>query len=295
MQGKAGPGPTAAEAAGKGCRDLDDDQCLRRLRFQKGVVTELCNLQADLEPQPQVRIALSVASKVTIALNFYATGSFQATPLDICNISQFAAHALIWEVINVLYRRRATYISFPMTRDKQLECQTGFLHIAGFPRIQEVIDCTYVGLRAPQQTPEQFQNRKGFHSPYVQLVYNQNCKIMQVDAWFPGSSHDSFILHQSGVPRLFTGPNQDCSWLLGDKGYTLRNLRTAAQHAYNDGPGADRLSSNTRKLQMPFSDALDQLWSWKGWLQTEPHPPLHLQSEVAGAKPWLAGLGSGLL
>uniref|UniRef100_UPI00398F6D33 putative nuclease HARBI1 n=1 Tax=Pristiophorus japonicus TaxID=55135 RepID=UPI00398F6D33 len=159
-----------------------------------------------------------------------------------CNISQFAAYTSIQEVTDALYRRRANYISFSMTREHQLKRQTAFLHIARFPWIQGVIDCTHVSLRALQHTPEQFRNRKGFLSLNVQLVCDHNHNIMEVDAQFPGSSHGSFILLQSGVPHLFTGPNEDCGWLLGDKGYALstwliaplRNPRTAAQLAYNE-------------------------------------------------------------
>uniref|UniRef100_UPI00398E8E5B putative nuclease HARBI1 n=1 Tax=Pristiophorus japonicus TaxID=55135 RepID=UPI00398E8E5B len=230
-------------------RDMNDDQCLRRLRFRKDIMTELCNiLQAELESQTLVMTALSVASKVTFALNFYATGSFQAATVDMFNISQFATYTSIREITDALYWRKANYISFPMTREKQLERQTAFLRITDFPRVQGVIDCTHLALGAPQQTPEQFRNRKGFLSLNVQLVCDHNRKIMEVDARFPGSSHDSFILHQSSLPRLFTGTNEDCGWLLGDKGYALstwlmtplRNPRSAGQVAYNESLTATR-------------------------------------------------------
>uniref|UniRef100_UPI00398F58B3 putative nuclease HARBI1 n=1 Tax=Pristiophorus japonicus TaxID=55135 RepID=UPI00398F58B3 len=209
-----------------------------RLRFRKDVVTELCNLlQAELELQTWVRTALSVAFKVTITLNFYATGSFQAATADMCNILQFSAYTSTREVTDALYRRRADYISSPMNRDKQLEWQTAFLC-----KVKGIIDCTHVSLRAPQQTPEQFGNRKGFVSLNVQLICDHNRKIIQVEGRFPGSSHDSFILRQNRVPRLFTGLNEDCGWLLGDKGYALstwlmnplHNLRNVVQHAYNE-------------------------------------------------------------
>uniref|UniRef100_UPI00398ED19A putative nuclease HARBI1 n=1 Tax=Pristiophorus japonicus TaxID=55135 RepID=UPI00398ED19A len=220
---------------------MNDDQCLHRLRFQKDVVTEICNLlQAEFEPQIRVRTALSVTSKVTIALNCYATGYFQAA--DMCKISQFAAYTSIREVTDALYRRKADYISFPMSRDKQLEHQSAFLRIASFPRLQGVIDCTHVGLRAPQQTPKQFRNRKGFLSLNVELICDHNRKVMQMSARFPGNNHDSFILCQSSVSCPFSGPNEDCGWFLGDKGYTLStwlmtplcNPRSAAQLKYNE-------------------------------------------------------------
>uniref|UniRef100_UPI00398F01F7 putative nuclease HARBI1 n=1 Tax=Pristiophorus japonicus TaxID=55135 RepID=UPI00398F01F7 len=229
--------------------DLMDDQCLWRLRFRKDIVMELCNLlQPDLQRQTRLGTALTVASKVTIALNFYATGSFQAATADISSISQFATHSSMGQVTDALCKRRRDHISFLMSREKQLEQQTRFVRFADFPRVQNAIDCTHVALRALQNNPEFFRNRKVFYSLYVQLVCNHNHKIIAVDAQYPGSSHDAFILCQTGMPGVFAGPNQDCSWFLGDKGYPLctglltplRNPRTAAQQAYNDSQSAIR-------------------------------------------------------
>uniref|UniRef100_UPI00398E726B putative nuclease HARBI1 n=1 Tax=Pristiophorus japonicus TaxID=55135 RepID=UPI00398E726B len=216
---------------------LSNKLCVWRLRFTKDVLTELCNVvQPDLEPHTRLRTALSLETKVTTALNFYAMGSFQYA------ISQFSAHRSIRQVTNALYNRRVQYISFPMTREKQVECQARFLCIAGFPRVQGLSDCTHVGLRTPQYHPEVFMNGKGYHSLNVQLVCDHQRRIMAVFARYPGSSHHAFILRQSSVPTLFTGPNQNCGWLLGDNGYPLstwlltqlRNHWTMAEHAYND-------------------------------------------------------------
>uniref|UniRef100_UPI00398E354E putative nuclease HARBI1 n=1 Tax=Pristiophorus japonicus TaxID=55135 RepID=UPI00398E354E len=224
--------------------DLTDDQCLPRLRFRKYIVRELCNLlRPDLPPQTSLRTALSVTTKVTIALNFYATGSFQSATANILNISQFSTHRSIRQVTDAFYKRRSDYISFPMSREKQMKRQTGVVRTAGFPRVQAAIDCTHVTFKAPQANAEMFINRKGFHSLNVQLVCDHRRKILAVDARYPGSSHDAFILQQTGV---FSGPNQNYGWLLGDKGYPLctwlltllRIPRTVAQHAYNDSHSA---------------------------------------------------------
>uniref|UniRef100_UPI00398F1897 putative nuclease HARBI1 n=1 Tax=Pristiophorus japonicus TaxID=55135 RepID=UPI00398F1897 len=190
--------------------DLNDDQCLQRLQFRKDVVTELCHLL-----QTRVKTALLVASKVTIALNFYATGTFQGATADISILSQYAAHCSIRQVTDALYKRRRDYISCPMTREKQFKRSTGFSRIAVFPRAQGAIDCTHVAIRAPQNNPEIFRNRN------VQLVCDHKHQIMAVDAQYPGSSHDAFILRQTGVPGLFEPPNEGGGWLLRDKGYPL--------------------------------------------------------------------------
>uniref|UniRef100_UPI00398F418E putative nuclease HARBI1 n=1 Tax=Pristiophorus japonicus TaxID=55135 RepID=UPI00398F418E len=200
--------------------DLLGDQCFHRLRFRKDIIRQLCNfLQPDLQSQTWLRLALSIATKLTIALNFYTTGSFQSATVDISNISQFAAHHSIRQVTDAFYKRR-DYISFPMSREKQLEWQTGFVRIAGFPRVQSTIDCTHVALRVPQNNPEMFRNHKGFHTLNV-LVCNHHRKIMAVDVRYPGSNHDAFLLRQTGVPGVFV---------------TLH----AAQQAYNDAHSATR-------------------------------------------------------
>uniref|UniRef100_UPI00398E494E putative nuclease HARBI1 n=1 Tax=Pristiophorus japonicus TaxID=55135 RepID=UPI00398E494E len=229
--------------------EIIDNQCLRRHRFRKNILRELCNLlRPDLQPQARLRTALNVETKVTIAQNLLCNWLF-----PICNcrhLQHFSVlcHRSIRQVTDALYKKRLEYISFPMSREKKMEQQAGFVLIAGFPRVQGVIDCTHLALMAPQTHTEMFMNRKGFHSLNVQLLCDHQHKIMTVDARYPGSSHDIFILHQSSVPAVFSGPNQDCGWLLGDEGYPLctwlltplRNPRTAAHNVDNDSHSGTR-------------------------------------------------------
>uniref|UniRef100_UPI00398E53C4 putative nuclease HARBI1 n=1 Tax=Pristiophorus japonicus TaxID=55135 RepID=UPI00398E53C4 len=178
---------------------------LARLRFRKEVLRELCKvLRPDLEPHTRLMIALSVETKVIIALNFYAIGSFQSATANISNISQFSAHRSIRQVTDALYRRRVDYISFPMMRNKQVDRQAGFSRISGFQRVQGVIDCIHIGLRAPQHHPKIFVN------PQIRILFG--------------------CLEKKGYPLS--------TWLLTP----LRNPRTAAEHAYNDAHSGTRCS-----------------------------------------------------
>uniref|UniRef100_UPI00398F0038 putative nuclease HARBI1 isoform X3 n=2 Tax=Pristiophorus japonicus TaxID=55135 RepID=UPI00398F0038 len=222
---------------------LSEAQCLRRLRFRKEVVTEICQLlQADLQPTSSIRTALPVEVKVTAALAFYASGSFQASAGQICSISQHAAHCCIRQVTAALYARRLDFINFPMTKKAQNERAVGFAQIAGFPKVQAAIDCTHIALRAPLEEPEVFRNRKGFHSLNVQIICDHTQHIMAVNAQYPGSIHDAFILFESSVSYLFERQPQGQGWVLGDKSYSLatwlmtplRNPQTEAEYRYND-------------------------------------------------------------
>uniref|UniRef100_UPI00398F49AD putative nuclease HARBI1 n=1 Tax=Pristiophorus japonicus TaxID=55135 RepID=UPI00398F49AD len=113
---------------------MSDEHSLRRLMFRKEVIMELCNLlRAYLAAGISTSTSLSVAVKVTVALNFYATDSFQSPVGDICNISQFAVHCCIRQVTDTPYSKLMDYIKISMSREDQNECTRGFARIAGSP------------------------------------------------------------------------------------------------------------------------------------------------------------------
>uniref|UniRef100_UPI00398F3F7A putative nuclease HARBI1 n=1 Tax=Pristiophorus japonicus TaxID=55135 RepID=UPI00398F3F7A len=189
--------------------------------------------------------SLSVAVKVTVALNFYAGGSFQATSTYIANISQFAVHCCIRDA---LYSRRRNYISWSMSTEKQQEHTCRFARIAGIPMVQGAIDCTHVALRAPHHNTMVFCNSKDYHSQNIQLACEYRQRFLAVNARYPGRTNDSFILRQVTVPGFFNLPHGARGWLLRYKGYILatwlmtpfHNPNTRAQHSYNESHAATR-------------------------------------------------------
>ncbi|XP_067838419.1 putative nuclease HARBI1 [Heptranchias perlo] len=208
-----------------------EEHCIRRLTFTKEAVMEICQL---LWPQLQSRakIALPVAVKVTMALNFYGSGSFQASAGNMCTISQYVVHCCIRVVTDTLYEIRNRFITFPLDRDKQNERAQGLARIADFSMVQGAIDCTHIVLRAPHINSAVFV--------HMQLVCNHTYRIMEVDALYPGSSHNAFVMQQSNMPAIFHLARQVEGWLLGDKDYPLkwwlmtpvRNPHTRAEQAY---------------------------------------------------------------
>ncbi|XP_067840046.1 putative nuclease HARBI1 [Heptranchias perlo] len=190
--------------------NFTEDQCMRHLRFTKEIVTELCHLlHPQLEPQTRAWTALPVTVKVTVTLNVYVVGSFQAAAGDISDISQFTVHRFVREVTEALDTRRNTYISFPMNRAKQDERSLGFNCMAGCPK----------------------------------LVCDHRQHITQVCSHDPVTSHDSSILRQSSVLPLFQPGCQVTDWLLDDKNYPFRTwlmtpVRRAAKHANNKSHAA---------------------------------------------------------
>ncbi|XP_067885141.1 putative nuclease HARBI1 [Heterodontus francisci] len=150
---------------------MSEHQCQRPLRMPREVVTHLCALlNDDLQLMGFGGHPMPVALKVTAALNFYASASFQGSTSNLCGASQSAVHRCIREVTNALYRRASDYVRFRMDPESQDLRALGFGAIAGFPQVQGVIDCTYVAIKAPAGQPAEYLNRKGFYSLNVQLA-----------------------------------------------------------------------------------------------------------------------------
>ncbi|XP_067901236.1 putative nuclease HARBI1 [Heterodontus francisci] len=217
---------------------LSERQCRRRLRLSRKTVTSLCEMLAeDVSSNCIGGHPMPVALKVTIALNFYAYGSFQASATVLCGVSQAEAHHCIKVVTDALFQRANHFITFKTDNTSQAERARGF----SFPMVQGVIDCTRVALRAPARQSGAFINRKGYHSMNIQLVCDHRKRIMQVRARYPGSFHDALILRNSQVPALFSPPDGKEGWILGDRGYPLktwlmtpvRNPRDHAEERYN--------------------------------------------------------------
>lgn len=102
------------------------------------------------------------------------------------------------------------------------------------PGIVGCIDCTHVAIISPDQLnqvpnpqscrEEQFVNRKGFHSINTQLVCDADGKIINVNAQYPGSTHDSYIWRHCSLrdtlEQLYYNGNTSVK-ILGDSGYPL--------------------------------------------------------------------------
>nr|XP_040030344.1 putative nuclease HARBI1 isoform X2 [Gasterosteus aculeatus aculeatus] len=98
-----------------------------------------------------------------------------------------------------------------------------FMDIAGFPGVVGVIDGTHVRIIAPSEDEAVFVNRKNFHSINVQIVFNAACKILDIVAKWPGSTHDARMLSESGIRQLFERRYVPANChLLGESGYPCK-------------------------------------------------------------------------
>lgn len=86
------------------------------------------------------------------------------------------------------------YIRFPQTVDEIHHTKAQFEIQYDFPGILGVIDGTHIAITAlPKEIESAYVNRKGIHSINTQIVCNADMLITNINARFPGSTHDAFI------------------------------------------------------------------------------------------------------
>nr|CAI5820631.1 unnamed protein product [Callosobruchus analis] len=82
-----------------------------------------------------------------------------------------------------------------------MEIQRRFMEATGFPGVLGAIDCTHVAMLPPHEEEHNYLNRKNFHSKNIQMICDYDLKILNVNAQYPGATHDSFIWSQSAVKQ----------------------------------------------------------------------------------------------
>ncbi|KYB25116.1 hypothetical protein TcasGA2_TC031350 [Tribolium castaneum] len=119
---------------------------------------------------------LTPMHKLYVALQFYATGTYQWMVGSSSRISQSATSKAIHEVTAALVEVAPQFIRFPAAAEyptvKQAFYALGMTrHGAGFPNVLGAIDCTHVRIQKPStEAPEQYLNRHLYYSINVQLV-----------------------------------------------------------------------------------------------------------------------------
>ena len=156
---------------------------------------------------------------------------------DAHGLSPRATSNCIHTVANAICDNMQRFIHWPDEHEIRT-CKVDFYQNETWPSIVGLIDGTHIPLYTPFRPADEavYVNRKGFHSLNVQIVCDRNLKIFNLDARFPGSCHDAYILRNSHVWERFASNSMPNSWLLGDSGYPLKRwLLTPFLNPTNDG------------------------------------------------------------
>ncbi|CAH2109288.1 unnamed protein product [Euphydryas editha] len=152
--------------------------------------------------------------KVLTALFFYATGSYQKLIGAANNISQKIYSVYIEQKRNILgwfYRKYGI---------------PGVVGCIDGSQMASIYTPNHSGrIVVPRQEEEHlYYSRKHYHSLNVQMVCDDEYRILNVNSKFGGANHDSFIFENSDMKNNLKSLHQngEIVWLLGDSGYPQR-------------------------------------------------------------------------
>ncbi|KAJ1216625.1 hypothetical protein NDU88_004226 [Pleurodeles waltl] len=115
-----------------------------------------------------------------------------------------------------------------------------FYALGHIPNIIGAIDGTHVVLVPSHRSEQVYRNRKSYHSMNVQMVCLADQYISHVNAKFPGSVHDAYILRNSSIPYVMGQLQRHRVWLLDHRVACcmLHNvaLRQQVPFLQEDGP-----------------------------------------------------------
>ncbi|CAC5415969.1 HARBI1 [Mytilus coruscus] len=121
-------------------------------------------IDINLQRGTMRKTALTVEEQLSIALRFYASGSFLQ---------------VIGDTLGYDKSTKKDFISFPSCKADVDEVKLGFYEQADFPHVVGCIDCTHVRIQRPVEDEAAFVNRKNFSSINVQAVKGKGCEDLK--------------------------------------------------------------------------------------------------------------------
>uniref|UniRef100_A0A8C1LR86 DDE Tnp4 domain-containing protein n=1 Tax=Cyprinus carpio TaxID=7962 RepID=A0A8C1LR86_CYPCA len=188
-------------------------------------------LDHDIEHQTQRSYAIPALLQVLIALRFFACGTFHSVIANVFKVHKSTVCRTVHRVALALCRQIDKYLQFPSKDEEDAIAEHFFFY--------------------------QFVNRKNFHSINVQLICDPDCKITNVTAEWPGSTHDARVLSESNIYRSFENGSHR-GLLLGDSGYPCRSwLMTPFRNPVGDAQ--ERYNTAQTKTRVIIERTLGQL------------------------------------
>jgi hypothetical protein len=115
----------------------------------------------------------------------------------------------------VLVDKAGEYISFPSTNERMNKIKAAFYNSGKISNVIGLVDGTHINIKAPKQNEQVYVNRKQKHSINVQVICDNEYRITDLNASFPGSCHDSFVFKNSSIYDRFEGGEFGNSILIG--------------------------------------------------------------------------------
>ena len=146
-----------------------------------------------------MRKAIPVEKRVAVALWRLATGnSYRSTGL-VFGVGRCTAMNLKDEFCSALLMSANDFIKFPKGEAETKRAIQAFQEISCFPQVVGAIDGSHIPIIAPKIDPNDYYNRKQFHSIVLQGVADADGRFIHVSTGYAGSIHDARVLRMSSL------------------------------------------------------------------------------------------------
>ena len=211
------------ERGAKQCRERRDNfvhSYKSLFRFEKESVSFLADNFLGPETNETRGGALTQKRRMEIFLRYCADPGFQLGVGEDLGVERSTVCKTFASVVDKIHDKAQEWITFPRTELEVTQAKELWQERYRFPQCIGAIDCTHVRIQKPVQAlhPDEYVNRKGWHSYNIQATCNGKGEITSVDASWPGSVHDSRIFRNSFLPMVLQGTS---AVILGDSGYGI--------------------------------------------------------------------------
>ncbi|KAJ1203208.1 hypothetical protein NDU88_007001 [Pleurodeles waltl] len=190
---------------------MEERHVIVTYRLDRATIQELgAQLEPDLMSAIRHPTEIPPLVQLLSVLHFLARGPFQTTVAIASGMSQPMISNLLSRVLSALLKHMHSYIVFPQVEDLPT-VKGDFYALGHIPNIIGAIDGTHVALVPTRRSEQVYRNRKSYHSMNVQMVCLADQYISHVNATFPGSVHDAYILRNSSIPYVMVAtPEAPC-------------------------------------------------------------------------------------
>ena len=146
-----------------------------------------------------MRRAIPAEKRVAVALWRLATGnSYRSTGL-VFGVGRCTALNLKDEFCSVLLMSANDFIKFSKGEAETRRAIQAFQEISFFPQVVGAIDGSHIPVITSKNDPNDYYNRKQFHSIVLQGVAGADGRFIHVSTGYAGSIHDARVLCMSSL------------------------------------------------------------------------------------------------
>ena len=145
------------------------------------------------------RRAIPPPQRIAVALWRLATSVEYRTISHLFGIGRSTACEIVHEVTHAITQTLLPrYIQLPQGQDLD-DVIREFESMKQFPQVGGALDGCHIPIIAPEEHPEDYHNRKGWHSIILQAVVDHNYCFTDVMVGWPGRVHDARVLANSSL------------------------------------------------------------------------------------------------